>query len=334
MKYRKLGNSGLLVSELCLGTMNFGSSTDDVESTRMVHQFLDAGGNFIDTADIYTEGVSEEIVGKAIAARRSEVILATKTGISVGPYPNDSGSSRKHIIDGVNASLRRLNTDYIDLYYLHVWDHLTPIEETLRALDDLVTSGKVRYIGCCNFLAWQLMKSLAYSDAKDYARFVAIQQQYSLVSRDMDREHMSLCQEETIGIVPWGPLGGGLLTGKYDTLEKPDFGRFSLGLKGEFDYNNKFTPKNFEIVNAVKEISEQTGKKHSQIALNWLLGKKGITAPIIGASSLAQFEENMGAVGWSLTADQWKYLDTVSSLPSEYPLRMQERFRRIEPEPS
>lgn len=328
MEYRKLGNSGLLVSELCLGTMLFGSSTDEAESTRMVQQFLDIGGNFIDTADAYTEGLSEEIVGKAMGTRRSEVILATKTGIGVGPHPNDRGSSRKHIMDGVDASLRRLNTDYIDLYYVHVWDHLTPIEETLRALDDLVTSGKVRYIGCCNFLAWQLMKSLSHSDAKDYARFVAIQQQYSLVSRDMDREHMSLCQAETIGIVPWGPLGGGLLSGKYDSLEKPDFGRFSLGLKGEFDYDHKFTPKNFEIVNAVKEISQQTGKKASQVALNWLLGKKGITAPIIGASSYAQFEDNMGAVGWSLTADQWEYLDNISSLTSEYPLRMQERFRR------
>ncbi|MDQ0896820.1 aldo/keto reductase [Paenibacillus sp. V4I7] len=328
MKYRKLGNSGVLVSELCLGTMLFGSSTDAEESTRMVHRFLDAGGNFIDTADIYTEGVSEEIVGKAIGERRSEVILATKAGISVGPHPNDRGNSRKHIMDGVDASLRRLNTDYIDLFYLHVWDDLTPIEETLRALDDLVSSGKVRYIGCCNFLAWQLMKSLAYSDAKDYARFVAIQQQYSLVSRDADREHMSLCLEENVGIIPWGPLGGGLLTGKYNNMEKPDFGRFSLGLKGEFDYNNKFTPKNFEIVNAVKEMVQQTEKTSSQVALNWLLGKKGITSPIIGASSIAQFEDNMGAVGWSLTTEQWEQLDSVSSLPSEYPARMQERFRR------
>ncbi|MDQ0917071.1 aldo/keto reductase [Paenibacillus sp. V4I5] len=328
MKYRKLGNSGVLVSELCLGTMLFGSSTDAEESARMVHRFLDAGGNFIDTADIYTEGVSEEIVGKAIGERRSEVILATKAGISVGPHPNDRGNSRKHIMDGVDASLRRLNTDYIDLFYLHVWDDLTPIEETLRALDDLVSSGKVRYIGCCNFLAWQLMKSLAYSDAKDYARFVAIQQQYSLVSRDADREHMSLCLEENVGIIPWGPLGGGLLTGKYNNMEKPDFGRFSLGLKGEFDYNNKFTPKNFEIVNAVKEMVQQTEKTSSQVALNWLLGKKGITSPIIGASSIAQFEDNMGAVGWSLTTEQWEQLDSVSSLPSEYPARMQERFRR------
>lgn len=328
MEYRKLGKSGLLVSELCLGTMLFGGSTDEVESTRMVHQFLDAGGNFIDTADFYTNGVSEQIVGKAIQERRSEVILATKVCMSVGPHPNDRGYSRKRILDGIDASLRRLDTDYIDLYQLHVWDHLTPIEETLRTLDDLVTSGKVRYIGCCNFFAWQLMKSLAYSDAKDYVRFVSIQQQYSLVSREMDREHMSLCFEENVGVIPWGPLAGGLLTGKYSSLDKPDFGRFSLGLIGEFDYHNKFTPRNFEIVNAVNEIARQTEKTPSQVSLNWLLGKKGITSPIIGANTLAQFEQNMGAVGWSLSSEQWEHLERVSSLPSEYPARMQERFRR------
>jgi len=254
--------------------------------------------------------------------------VATKAGIAVGTHPNDRGNSRKHIMDAIDGSLRRLNTDYIDLFQLHVWDHVTPIEETLRTLEDLVASDKVRYIGCCNLFAWQLMKMLAYSDAKQYARFVSIQQQYSLVSRDMDRELMALCLEEEVGIIPWGPLGGGLLTGKYASLEKPDFGRFSLGLKGEFDYNNKFTPKNFDIVNAVREVSQQTGKTPSQVALNWLLGKKGITSPIIGASNMSQFEDNMGAVGWSLSSEQWEHLDRVSSLPSEYPARMQERFRR------
>lgn len=328
MKYRTLGKSGLLVSELCLGTMLFGSSTNEEESIRMVHRFLDDGGNFIDTADIYTEGASERIVGKAIHGRRSEVVVATKSGIATGPLPNDRGNSRKHIIEAVDSSLRRLNTDYIDLFQLHVWDHLTPIEEALRTLDDLVSSGKIRYVGCCNLFAWQLMKTLAASDAKDYVRFISIQQQYSLVSRDMDRELMALCLEEKIGAIAWGPLGGGLLTGKYDSLEKPEFGRFSLGLTGEFDYQNKFTPKNFEIVQAVKEIANETGKTSSQVALNWLLGKEGITSPIIGASSLAQFEDNIGSVGWSLTAEQWKHLDRVSSLPSEYPGRMQERFRR------
>jgi len=328
MKYRTLGKSGLLVSQVCLGTMLFGGSTKEEEAVRMVHQFLDAGGNFIDTADIYTDGVSEQIVGKAVQERRSEVILATKVSLGIGPHPNDRGNSRKRILDGIDASLRRLHTDYIDLYQLHIWDHVTPIEETLRTLDDLVSSGKVRYIGCCNFLAWQLMKSLAYSDAKNFARFVSIQQQYSLVSRDMDRELMSLCAEEKVGIIPWGPLGGGLLTGKYSSQEKPDFGRFSLGLAGEFDYQNKFTPKNFEIVEAVNEIARQTEKTPSQVALNWLLGKEGVTSPIIGANTVTQFEENMGALNWSLSSEQWEHLNRVSSLPSEYPARMQERFRR------
>ncbi|MCC3374310.1 aldo/keto reductase [Cohnella sp. REN36] len=328
MKNRKLGSSGLLVSELALGTMMFGDPTSEEESIRMVHHFLDAGGNFVDTADYY--GESEQIVGKAIQGRRSEVVLATKVGLAVGSHPNDRGSSRKHIMDGIEASLRRLNTDYIDLYQLHSWDQVTPIEETLRTLDDLVASGKVRYIGCSNYLAWQLMKSLAFSDAKDYVRFVSIQQQYSLVSREMDREHLSLCLEEKVGILPWGPLGGGLLTGKYKTQDKPEDGRFSWGLSGEFDVNAKFTPKNFEIVDAVNEISRETEKTPSQVALNWLLGKEGITSPIIGATSISQLEQNMGAVGWSLSPEQWERLDRVSSLPSEYPARMQERFKRPE----
>lgn len=326
MKYRKLGNSGLLVSELCLGTMMFGDPASEEESIRMVHHFLDAGGNFIDTADVY--GNAETIVGKAIQGRRSEVILATKAGLSTGSSPNDRGNSRKHILDSVNASLKRLNTDYIDLYQLHVWDQLTPIEETLRTLDDLVVSGKVRYIGCSNYLAWQLMKSLAYSDAKNYIRFISIQQQYSLVNREMDREHISLCLDENVGIIAWGPLGGGLLTGKYSSLDKPDFGRFSLELNGEFAINNKFTPRNFKIVEAVNDIARQTEKLPSQVALNWLLGKEGITSPIVGASSLSQLEQNMGAVGWSLTKEQWEHLDHVSRLPDEYPTRMQERFSR------
>lgn len=287
---------------------------------------LDAGGNFIDTADVY--GNAEAIVGKAIQGRRSEVILATKAGLSTGNGPNDRGISRKHILDSIDASLKRLNTDYIDLYQLHVWDHLTPIEETLRTLDDLVASGKVRYIGCSNYLAWQLMKSLAYSDVKNYIRFISIQQQYSLVNREMDREHLSLCLEENVGIITWGPLGGGLLTGKYSSLDKPDFGRFLLELNGEFAINNKFTPRNFKIVEAVNDIARQTEKLPSQVALNWLLGKEGITSPIVGASSLSQLEQNMGAVGWSLTKEQWEHLDHVSRLPDEYPIRMQERFSR------
>jgi aryl-alcohol dehydrogenase-like predicted oxidoreductase len=328
MRYNTLGRSGLLVSELCLGTMTFGKGTDEKDSIEMIHRFLNAGGNFIDTADVYVEGTSEEIVGKAIKGRRSEVVLATKVRMKVGPHPNDAGYSRKRIMEGIESSLRRLNTDYIDLYQLHVWDHLTPIEETLRTLDDLVTSGKVRYIGCSNFLAWQLMKSLAYSDFKNIVRFISIQPQYSLISREMDREVLSLCIEENVGVIPWAPLGGGFLSGKYEAPNTPDFGRFSLGWTGEYDWRNKALERNFIILNKVKEIAQEIDKTPAQVALNWLLAKEGIASPIFGARTLEQFEENIGSVGWRLSSEHWNQLDEASSLPSEYPTRFIEKFRR------
>ncbi|MFC0560322.1 aldo/keto reductase [Halalkalibacter alkalisediminis] len=328
MKYKTLGRSGLAVSELCLGTMTFGNTTSEEDSTTMIHRFLDAGGNFIDTADVYVSGVSEEIVGKTIKDFRQDVILATKVRMRVGDKPNDVGYSRKRVIDGIEASLKRLQTDYIDLYQLHVWDHLTPIEETLRTLDDLITSGKVRYIGCSNFLAWQLMKSLSQSELKGYAKFISIQPQYSLVNREMDREVMSLCIEEGIGVLPWGPLGSGFLTGKYESLEKPSFGRLATAVSGESSWENKGTERNFKIVNTVKEIAAQIDKTPAQVALNWLLMKEGVTSPIFGARTLEQFDENIGAVDWRLTEDQFNELDQVSSLPSEYPTRFLEKFRR------
>ncbi len=206
MNYKMLGKSGVAVSELCLGTMTFGKAAPEEEAISIVHQFLDDGGNFIDTADTYVDGESERIVGKAIKDRRSEVILASKVRMKVGPHINDVGYSRKRIMDGIDQSLSRLDTDYLDLYQLHVWDHLTPIEETLRTLDDLVTAGKVRYIGCSNFLAWQIMKSLSISEREGYAKFITVQPQYSLLHREMDREVMSLCKEEGIGVLPWAHL--------------------------------------------------------------------------------------------------------------------------------
>jgi aryl-alcohol dehydrogenase-like predicted oxidoreductase len=328
MKYRTLGRSGLLVSELCLGTMTFGKGTDEKDSIEMMHRFLDAGGNFIDTADVYVGGQSEEIVGKAIKERRNEVILATKVRMKVGPHPNDFGYSRKRIMEGIDASLKRLQTDYIDLYQLHVWDHLTPIEETIRTLDDLVTSGKVRYIGCSNFFAWHLMKSLSFSDFNRYVRFISIQPQYSLTNREMDREMFALCIEEDVGVIPWAPLGGGFLSGKYTDLGKPTSGRFSLGWTGEYDWERKFTDKNFTILHTLKEIAEEKGKTIAQVALNWLLAKEGVCSPIFGARTLEQFDENMGSVGWQLSKEEWDRLDQVSALPSEYPNRFIEKFRR------
>jgi aryl-alcohol dehydrogenase-like predicted oxidoreductase len=328
MQYRTLGRSGLLVSELCLGTMTFGKGTSDEESISMIHRFLDAGGNFIDTADVYVEGKSEELVGQAIKGRRSEVVLATKVRMKVGPHPNDFGYSRKRVMEGIDASLLRLNTDYIDLYQLHVWDHLTPIEETLRTLDDLIGSGKVRYIGCSNFLAWQLMKSLSYSDFNRYARFISIQPQYSLVNREIDREILSLCLEENVGVIPWAPLGGGFLTGKYTSQEAPDFGRFSQGWTGEYSWENKALDRNFQILQTIKEVADEAEKTTAQVALNWLLSREGITSPIFGARTLEQYEENMGSIGWRLSDEHWNRLDEASSLPDEYPNRFINKFKR------
>ncbi|WP_100408051.1 aldo/keto reductase [Bacillus solitudinis] len=328
MKYNVLGKSGLLVSELCLGTMTFGNQINEKDSIRMIHQFLDQGGNFIDTADVYVGGESERIVGKAINERRSEVVLATKVRMKVGPHPNDFGYSRRRILEGIDQSLRRLNTDYLDLYQLHVWDNLTPIEEAIRTLDDLISSGKVRYIGCSNFLAWQIMKALSYSDFKRYARFISVQPQYSLVNREMDREVMSLCREENVGVIPWGPLGSGFLTGKYKQGETPTTGRLAKG-GGESSWEKyNSNQKNFDILHTVQDIALEIGKAPSQVALNWLIGKEEVTSPIFGATSLSQFEENMGATGWSLTEEHWNRLDEVSKLPEEYPQRFLDKFSR------
>lgn len=327
MQYRALGKSGILVSELCLGTMTFGHTTDERESVEMINRFLDKGGNFIDTANVYAGGRSEEIVGKAIRERRSDVVLATKVRMKTGPGPNQVGLSRKHIMDAVEDSLRRLGTDYIDLYQVHVWDQVTPIEETLRALDDLVASGKVRYIGCSNFLAYQLMKSLNLSDFNRYARFISIQPQYSLVCRSMDREVLPLCLEENVGVIPWAPLGGGFLTGRYERGNEPTEGRLS-NKNGESRWELRNTDKNFRILDEVLGAAAETNKTPAQVALNWLIHKQGITSPIFGARTLEQFEDNMGAVGWKLSDSLWKRLDDVSALESEYPYRFIEKFHR------
>lgn len=327
MEYRRLGRSGLAVSELCLGTMTFGKDTSETDSIDMIHRFLDRGGNFLDTADVYADGVSEEIVGKAIKERRSDVVLATKVRFPNSKGINDVGLSRKHILDGVERSLRRLKTDYIDLYQMHVWDHLTPVEETLRTLDDLVSSGKVRYIGCSNFMAWQLMKSLAYSDFNRMVRYISIQPQYSLVNREMDREIIPLCLEEEVGIIPWAPLGGGFLSGKYAAAEVPTEGRLK-SVNGESSWKSRFTEKNFKILAGVQQIALARGKTPTQVALRWLLQREGITSPIFGARTLEQYEENMGALDWALDADEFECLDEVSALESEYPTRFLERFQR------
>jgi aryl-alcohol dehydrogenase-like predicted oxidoreductase len=293
----------------------------------MIHQFLDQGGNFLETANVYVSGRSEEIVGKAIQSRRADVILATKVRFSTANNVNHVGLSRKHILDGVEASLRRLNTDYIDLYQMHVWDHITPIEETLRTLDDLVSSGKVRYIGCSNFLAYQIMKSLGVSEQNRYTRFISNQPQYSLVSRQMDREVLPLCIEENVAVIPWGPIGGGFLTGKYGRGEAPTEGRLT-SKAGESSWELRNSDKNFRILDEVLAVAAELDKTPAQVALNWLIHKQGITSPIFGARTLEQFDENMGAIGWKLSEGHWNRLDTVSALEDDYPYRFIKKFKR------
>lgn len=327
MKYNVLGKSGLAVSEVCLGTMTFGNQTNEQDSIQMIHSFQDAGGNFLDTANVYVGGRSEEIVGKAIQDRRSDFVLATKVRMKTAEHINGVGVSRKQIMDAVDASLKRLNTDYIDLYQVHVWDNITPIEETLRTLDNLVASGKVRYIGCSNFYAWHLMKSLDISDFRHYARFISVQQQYSLVQREMDREMMDLCLQENVGVIPWAPIGGGFLTGKYRRGEDPTEGRLTAK-SGESSWQFRNSDKNFRILDEVLRIAKKLNKTPVQVALNWLIHKNGITSPIFGASTLEQYEENMGAVDWKLSEEDWNALDEVSAVEYTYPTRFVDKFRR------
>jgi aryl-alcohol dehydrogenase-like predicted oxidoreductase len=324
---KPLGHSGLMVSELCLGTMIFGEeserSTDKVTALRMIDQFLDAGGNFVDTADVYAGGRSEEIVGRALKGKRDRVVLATKVRGRTGDDPNDVGLSRRHVLAGVEASLHRLGTDYVDLLYAHLWDPLTPLEETLRAFDDLVTAGKVRYLGVSNFRAWQVMKALSISDAYGWTRFIAGQFQYSLVERDIEREFTSLFEAEGLGLVAWGPLGGGFVSGKYRRGEQPDTGRIATTPdRAEEAWQRRATERNWRVVDAVGQIAEARGKTYPQVALAWLLAQPAVTAPIVGARTPEQLADNLGAVGWELTAGELERLDEASAIREGYPYRM------------
>lgn len=325
MEYRYLGKTGLEVSELCLGTMTFGRETEEKTSRAIVARFLEMGGNFIDTADMYgaRAGVSEEIVGRALKGRRQKIVLATKVYFAMGSGPNETGLSRLHIMQAIEASLRRLQTDYIDLYYVHCWDSKTPLEETLSTLDDLIKSGKVRYLGASNFAAWQLMKALGLSDKYDWQRFVCLQPQYSLVVRDIERELLPLCREEGLGVVPWAPLGGGFLSGKYRRGQKPPPGSRIAGAEEyrEYAWKRRATEHNFRILDAVGRIADVREKSYAQVALNWLRMQPGITAPIIGARTIDQLEDNLGSVGGSLTSEDIDTLNKVSQTEEGYPYR-------------
>jgi aryl-alcohol dehydrogenase-like predicted oxidoreductase len=330
MKIRQLGRTGLRVSNLCLGTMTFGNSEwgcDEQTSRRIVDRFLDAGGNFIDTADVYSAGVSEEITGRAIREKRSQVILATKVAGPMGAGPNDLGLSRKHILDAVDASLARLDTDYIDVYQVHAYDPTTPLDETLQALDDCVRAGKVRYTGCSNFSAWQLMKATALARELGTARFDCLQPQYSLVCRSIEREHLPLCIEEGIGVIPWSPLGGGLLTGK---LRKgagaPEGSRAAVDTMNRERFHSEH---NLEVAEAVIAIAKRLDKTASQVALGWVASQPGVTSPIFGARTLEQLEDNLLAADVRLDDEATKRLEEVAGLPLVYPYDFHARVRAM-----
>ena len=324
MNYRFLGKTGLKVSELCLGAMTFGREADEETSRQIMDRFVGAGGNFIDTANVYTRGVSEETVGRWLKGKtRDDFIIATKVRFPMGEGPNDVGLSRKHILAGVEASLRRLGTDYIDLYQVHGWDGITPLEETLSTLDTLVKSGKVRYIGASNYSGWQLQQAIDLSKQMGWEPFTCLQPLYNLLDRSIEWELLPVCQNEGLGVIPWSPLRGGWLSGKFrrGMTAPPEGTRVKTAEEQGWSeswsaYNNEHT---WSVLDTLFAVAEEVGKAPAQVALNWLLQRPGVTAPIIGARTLEQLEDNLGASGWSLNDEQMARLTQVSEQPLPYP---------------
>ncbi len=343
MEYRQLGRSGLKVPELCFGAGTFGSGneffkawaeTSDVEARKLVDICMDAGVNFFDTADVYSNGASETMLGKAIAhLKREDVLLSTKATFRFGPGPNNVGSSRYHIIQAIEGSLQRLNTDYIDVYHLHAFDALTPLEETLQALNHLVLSGKVRYIACSNFSGWHLMKSLSISERYGWAKYVGHQVYYSLIGRDYEWELMPLAAQEGVGALVWSPLGWGRLTGKIRRGQPlPETSR----LKTQMVVDAGPKPADeylYQVVDALDVVAKETGKTIPQIALNWLLRRPTVSTLIIGARNEEQLRANLGATGWKLTPEQIAKLDAASATPLAYPYWHQAQFNERNPFP-
>jgi len=326
MNYRQLADTGVFVSELCLGTMTFGGRGQIWEVIGGINQqsvdelvlgALDAGINFVDTANVYSAGESETMLGKALGSRRHEVVLATKVRGRMGTGPNQVGLSRLHILQAVEASLKRLDTDYIDLYQIHRFDLLTNIEDTLRTLDDLVRAGKVRYIGCSNLAAWQLMKALAVSREQELERFKCTQSYYSLAGRELEREMMPLLKDQGLGLLVWSPLAGGFLSGKF-TRDSGD----EAARRAKFDFPPVDKEKGFDILDVAKEIADRHGVSVAQIALAWILANTAVTSVIIGARRPAQLEDNLKAIDVRLSAEDMKALDEVSKLTTEYPAWM------------
>ena len=327
MHLNKLGNTGLLVSELCLGTMTFGGgegmwqkigALQQSDAEALIARSVEAGINFIDTADVYSEGLSEQITGQALRnlnIPRDEIVVATKAFGQMGPGPNNRGNSRAHIIAACHASLRRLQLDHIDLYQIHGFDPITPIEETLRALDTLVQHGHVRYIGVSNWAAWQIATATGIARHENLARFESLQAYYTLAGRDLEREHIPLLRHEKIGLLVWSPLAGGLLSGKYTR----DHEKSAEGRRAEFDFPPVDRDRAYAVIDTMRPIAEARGVSVAQIALSWLLHRRAVTSVIIGAKRLDQLDDNIAATKLDLTAAELDTLDRASTLPREYP---------------
>ena len=340
MEYRRLGHSGLKVPALCFGTATFGGGneffkawgeTDVAEATRLVDICLDAGVNLFDTADVYSQGMSEGILGQAIAGRRDKVLISTKTTFPMGDGPNEMGSGRLHIVQACEASLKRLGTDYIDIYHLHGFDGLTPVEETLDTLNTLVRSGKVRYIACSNFSGWHLMKSLAVSDRYGWSRYVAHQVYYSVIGRDYEQELMPLGIDQGVGAIVWSPLGWGRLTGKIRRGSPlPAQSRLHATAEAGPQVNDDYM---YKVIDALDAVAAEVGKPLPQVALNWLLQRPTVASVIVGARNETQLRQNLAAAEWSLTAEQVSRLDAASKAQAPYPYWHQRIFPTLNPAP-
>ncbi|MGQ9367885.1 aldo/keto reductase [Azospirillum sp. ST 5-10] len=341
MDHRQLGASGLKVPVLSFGTGTFGGSgplfgawgaTDAKEARRLVDICLDAGVTLFDTADVYSDGASEEVLGQAIRGRRGDVLISTKTGLPMGDGPNDAGTSRRRLVGAVEDALRRLDTDHIDLLQLHAFDAATPVEEVLSTLDTLVRAGKLRYVGVSNFSGWQIMKSLAVAERHGWPRYVAHQVYYSLVGRDYEWDLMPLSRDQGLGALVWSPLGWGRLTGRVRRGQPLPAGSRLHATAG-------FGPpveeeRLFRVTDALDTVAAETGRSVPQVAINWLLGRPTVASVILGARDEAQLRQNLGAVGWTLTAEQSARLDEASAVTAPYPhfpYRRQEGFARLDP---